>query len=67
VAQRRAIDRFGQEPQEGFEVRRIEFLGRRELPEDRSEFGAELGDTLLDVAADGLPRPGQIAPIGDEP
>jgi hypothetical protein len=52
VAKFPAVERFGQEFQEGAEIGGIEFLGRRELPEQGTELVAEHGHARIEKALD---------------
>ena len=56
VPQRALAGLAGQQVQEGAEIVAVEFLERRELPEDRAELVAELEDAALEEPVD-APRP----------
>ncbi|MNT89659.1 hypothetical protein D3C72_2304300 [compost metagenome] len=58
------FDGSRQQLQETLEVFRIELLGRRELPDQRTQLGTQLGDAAVDKAFDRFARFRQHAPVG---
>ncbi len=67
VPQRQAILLVRQQRQEGFEIIGIELLGRRELPENRTEHAAELASAPAPgTCSIDLPASPSTLPVGDE-
>ena len=56
----------GKKLEEGAEIRLVELLGRRELPEHRPELVAEFQKTLAEEAVDGFAGAHQLPPVGGE-
>ncbi len=63
MAQRMAVVFLRQQFEKCAEIFFVEFLVRRELPEQGAELGAELGDAGIEKAIDGVAGLGQHAAI----
>ncbi len=66
VAQPNPVLLFRQKLQEGLEIVGVEFLSRRELPQDRSELLAERRNAGAKEAHHRFPRFAEHPPVGDE-
>ena len=62
-----AIEVTGQQSEEGREVGLLEFLGRRELPQQGPEPVAQLGHAGIEETGDRFAGIAEFAPMGDEP
>src|SRR5262249_4709384 len=66
VAKLAPVERLGQQLEEAAEIGLVEFLERRELPEQWPEPVAELGDAGIDEALDRVAGLAQDAAVGGE-
>ena len=66
VAQRTSRDLTGQQGQKGLEVGELEFLGRQELPIDRTQLSLEFGEAAIEKSRDGAARFGKHRAVHGE-
>ena len=64
MSQGASVHLVGQEPQEGFEIRRIEFRGRHELPIDGTQLVLQFHDAAREKSGNGAARLAENCPIG---